>query len=194
MPDGRRALVYTDTETTGLSLHHHQLVELGWAVDDGDVIAGIVPHTLEHAEPRALEVNRYYERNLDFRHGWNHDLVEEFMRAAAGNIIVGANPAFDAYRIERHAGYSTWYYRLADIASAAWLMLGFEEPPGLRRLRDRLTELGYEVPEPDHAAGGDVRTVRACLKVLQQIAEYQNRAGLPTAEQIKAWRAGTAQD
>jgi DNA polymerase III epsilon subunit-like protein len=190
MPDpaperARRRRVYTDTETTGLSLLRHQIVELAYAVDDEPVIAGTVPHTLAEAEPRALEVNQYYERKLNDEGSWNRDLVDGFMQAVAGQLIVGANPAFDAYRLERRAGYSTWHHRLADVESAAWIMLGLDEPPGLRALRDMLAGLGFEIPEPDHTGERDVEVVRACVRALEEIAGYLLRDGVPTAQQIR---------
>lgn len=188
MPDPKqRKLIFTDTETTGLSLNRHQIVELAYAVDDEMGHSGTLPHTLDEAEPAALEVNCYFQRGLGDPETWDIEILDRFMKAAAGNIIVGANPSFDAYRIERLADYATWHYRLGDIESAAWLLLGFDEPPGLRAIREKLTQLGYSLPEPTHTAGGDVATTRDAFRILQRIALYLLAEGLPTAEQLSDW-------
>lgn len=179
-----RKMIFTDTETTGLDRDQHQVVELAWAVDDEPTTCVVLPHTLAHAEPRALEINRYYERKLDDEERWDADAVDEFMRDAGGNVLVGANIAFDADRLAKRAGFSTWHYRMLDIESAAMLLLGFPEPPGLRQIKERLTELGFELPHPDHSAAADVETTRAVLRHLQAIATYLLRAGVPTAKQV----------
>lgn len=168
-----------------MSLEHHQIAELAFAVGDQPVTGAPVPHTLEGADPKSLEVNRYFERNLGDVSPWDFAVTEQFMRAAAGNILVGANPAFDAYRIEKLMRFSSWHYRLGDVESVAWLMLGFDEPPGLRQIRDRLNQLGFALPEPDHSAAGDVEVVRAVFRVLQRIARYLLAEGLPTAQMLE---------
>lgn len=180
----RRPRVFTDTETTGLSLTRHEIVELAFAIDDDPVTAGVLPHSLRDADQKALEVNGYYRRGLDDASRWEPGLLAQFMRDAAGGLLVGANVAFDAYRIERAAEHASWHYRLGEVESAAWLLLGFDEPPGLRTIRDTLVGLGFKIPEPDHTAGGDVEVVRACLSALEKIAGHLLRDGLPTAEQI----------
>lgn len=187
MPDTPlRQKVFVDGETTGLDRNLHEMVELAWAVDDAPTAVAVLPHTLRNADPRALEVNRYYERNLDDVEKWDYDAEGAFMRAAAGNTLVGANVAFDAGMLAERAGYASWHYRMLDIESAAMLILGFDEVPGLRQIRDRLTELGYELPAPDHTAGGDVDTLRAVWRHLNAIARHLLRHGVPRAEALFA--------
>lgn len=179
-----RRLVITDTEYTNLDTEVAQVVEIAYAVEDGPIVSGVPPHSLAGAEPKALEVNQYFERGLGDKARWNRDIVDNTARALAGQVLVGCNPRVDARVLQRLIGYEAWHYRLGDLESAAWLMLGFDEPPGLRQIRDKLTELGFEIPRPDHTAGGDVEVTRACLRILQRIAGYQLRTGLPTSAML----------
>lgn len=183
-PNGQpRELVFTDTETTGIH-DEAQIIELAFAAGDQFGHHGVLPHTLQGADRKALEVNRYWERELRDETP-DPELVSEFAHTAAENILVGANIRYDARKLEKLIGCETWHYRLGDIESAAWLLLGFEEPPGLHTLRARLTELGYDIPAPDHTAKGDVETTRACFRVLQRIARLLLSNGIPGAEELK---------
>lgn len=185
-PTGRapRQLVIVDTEFTNLDTDAGDVVEIAYAVEDGPIVSGVPPHTLTGHDPKALEVNRYYERDLGDKATWNHDIIENTTRALSGQVLVGCNPRVDARVLEKRIGYEPWHYRLADLESAAWLLLGFTEPPGLRQLRNLLAGLGYEIPEPDHTAAGDVEVERACLRVMQRIAALLLSNGIPGPEEL----------
>lgn len=181
-----RSYIFTDTETTGLDRERAQIVELGWAIDEAPPIAYIVPHTLEHAEPRALEINRYWERGLDLATP-NTEAFSMFARASAGQILVGANIQFDANKIANRLCFEPWWHRMIDIEAYAQAVFALPEPPGLRAVRDLLTGRGYQLPEPDHTAAGDVLVTQAVFYILQDIAKFRavenrwpevNQAGL----------------
>lgn len=169
-------LVYLDTETTGLSLELHDIWEVAYAIDDSDIKSFVVTHSLETADPKALEVNGYFDR---FPGGANAvPMADLWLRAAlTGRFLVGANVAFDAYRLERRWGVAPWHYRMIDVEAYAMPVLGYDRPKGLNGITDDLRGLGYEIPEPDHTAAGDVATVRSVHKALRR------RAGLSTEEQ-----------
>lgn len=181
-----RAHVFTDTEYDRLDTATANLVEVAYAIEDNPVVSGVPPHSIEGHDPKSLEINRYYERDLGDKARWDPDIVNLAARALAGQTLVAANPRVDAHLLSRAIGYEPWHYRLCDIESAAYLLLGFDQMPGLREIKTRLTELGYELPDPDHSAGGDVETLRAVFRILQRIAAHLLRAGLPTAEQLDA--------
>jgi hypothetical protein len=190
-PAGRapRRLVFTDTEYDRLNTATANLIEVAVAVEDDPVVSGIPPHSIDGHDPKSLEVNRYYDRDLGDRSRWDRDIVEIASRATAGQTIVAANPRCDAAVLSRIIGYEPWHYRLCDIESVAFLLLGFEQMPGLREIKEKLAALGFELPDPDHSAAGDVRTLRAAFRILQRIAAYQLRSGLPTAAQLARYEA-----
>lgn len=194
-PTGRdvRKLVFVDTEYDRLDTATANVVEAAYAVEDGPVRCGIPPHSIDGADPKALEINRYFERDLGDKARWDRHLVEALATESAGATIVAANPRVDAHVLSRIIGYEPWHYRLCDVESAAYLLLGFEQMPGLREIKTKLAGLGYELPEPDHSAGGDVDALRTIFRILQRIAVYLLRQGVPTAAQLAESEAETAE-
>jgi len=187
MPEPARAHrdhVFVDTEYDRLDTGTANLVEAAAACEDEPIFQGVPPHSIEGHDPKALEINRYFERDLANKAIWNRDLIDNIARVSAGQTIVGANVRVDAHILSRFIGYEPWHYRLCDIESVAYLMLGFDQMPGLRQIKDKLAELGFELPTPDHSAGGDVETLRAVFRILQRIARYLLRHSLPTAGKL----------
>jgi hypothetical protein len=97
--------VYTDVETTGLDPRRHLAYELSWALDDGPIYTVLLPHTLRYADPAALEVGRYFGRDIPGKlrarydrpvHAELGDFVAAFNRPdGRKGTLVAANPAFD---------------------------------------------------------------------------------------------------
>lgn len=181
-----RAHVFLDTEYDRLNTATANLVEVAFAVEDSPIVSGIPPHSIEGAEPKALEVNRYHERDLGDKARWDRDIIDVTAHMTAGQTVVGANPRVDAHILSRFIGYEPWHYRLCDVESAAYLLLDFPQMPGLREIKEKLTALGYELPDPDHSAEGDVETLRAVFRILQRIARYYASFAAPTPEQVQA--------
>ncbi len=179
-----RRHVFVDTEYDQLDTATANLVEVAFAVEDGPVRHGVPPHTLDGAEPRALEVNRYAERGLGDQTRWDHHILDRAAEATTGQTLVGANPRVDAHLLCRNLGHEPWHYRLCDVESVAYLLLGFEQMPGLREIREKLAGLGYDLPEPDHSAAGDVETLRAVFRILQRIAGHLLRRGIPGPQEL----------
>lgn len=180
-----RAHVFLDTEYDRLDTATANLLEVAWAVEDHPVVSGVPPHSIDGADPKALEINRYFERDLGNKTRWDRDIIDITAKMTAGQTLVAANPRCDAEILARFIGFEPWHYRLCDIESVAFLLLDFEQMPGLRDIQKRLSALGYELPEPDHSAGGDVETLRAVFRILQRIARYLLRHGVPTAEVLQ---------
>ena len=157
--------LYCDVETTGLDPHVHDIWELAYAADDGEVVSDFLPHDLIHAQPAALRVGRYLDRVPDAIPGSRSastPFESEAMRLMGGVTIVGANPAFDTAFLAERWGYAPWRHRLLDIETYAMAAFGWDVPHGLKDVADACRELGADIPEPDHTAGGDVATVRSC--------------------------------
>lgn len=161
-------LVYLDTETTGLDPSRHEVWEIAYAVDDGPVLSSIVRHSLTNAHPLALDVNGYHERYwLDATTPPERDRFEaDLFRALKGATLVGANPAFDAAFLSARWGEAPWRYRLLDVEAFALPFFGSPEIMSLKDTAAALRESGFEIPEPDHSAAADVRTLRQVHRAL----------------------------
>ena len=161
------ALVYLDTETTGLDPDVHQVWEIAYAVEDGPIFTASVRHSLRNADDKALEIGHYHERCYVDPFALTFEItVQEALRGAT---IVGANPAFDAAFLRERWCQSMWHHRLLDIEAYAMGALGYDVPQGLATLSADLRDRGFEIPQPDHTAAGDVATTRACHHALIDI-------------------------
>lgn len=173
-------LCFLDTETTGLSLDLHQVWEIAYAFDNEPIHAATVPHTLADADTEALNINNYNKRSNGWRTGdytFENELRIRLRETQA--TIVGANPAFDMYRLsKRWHGEEPWHYRPIDLESYAMPFLDLGLPRGLAYIRDELWRYEGTLPEPDHTAAGDVATLRACFRTLQRLYEDWRAGGV----------------
>jgi hypothetical protein len=161
--------LYLDTETTGLNPGLHEIVEVSWALGDAEPKTLVLPHDLMHAEAKALEINRYYERGLDDVSTWATPSQEDQLRAALqGAHIAGSNPAFDVAFLKA-AGFDGWHHRLMDVPLWVAGKLDWPESLGLAKTAVYFQNRGYKIPNPDHSAGGDVLTTRAVHKVARYL-------------------------
>jgi DNA polymerase-3 subunit epsilon len=161
------SIVYVDLETTHLSPQVGDVWEIAWAVDDGPITHGVVPHTLIGADQKALEVGGYAER----AGSPDKTLMPRLRSDLAGNTLAGANPAFDVGFLRARWPHlpDPFKYRLLDIEAYAMGAFGWDEPKGLRDIAAELRGQGWDIPAPDHTAAGDVRAVRACHGALRQL-------------------------
>lgn len=155
-------IVYVDTETTGLDRDRHEVWEIAFAVEDGPIVSGMVHHSLRHADADALLANGYHRRP----HRISESIEPTLRTALAGATMCAANPAFDAGMLTARWGYAPWHYRLFDVEAYAAGVLRHETPRSLRDIAAELAEMGYDVPQPNHTAAGDVATLRACHRSL----------------------------
>ena len=155
-----------DTETTGLDPRIHQPYEVSlWHEDWNEPRTFDLAHTLDHADPTALRIGRYFERNA-------HLITDGDIRPAVlaellgGLTLVGSNPAFDAAMLTRFIGTPVWNHRMVDVAQAGMWVFGWTEPRGLSDVAAECRARGYDVPVPDHTASGDVQTTWAVYQAL----------------------------
>jgi DNA polymerase-3 subunit epsilon len=167
------SLVYLDIETTGLDPLLHDVVDIAWAVEDGDIKSFVPEHNLAGADPAALRINRYFDRGLEIhRRGGELACVAlelDLLRALDGSTVVGSNPAFDTAFLRRKLGVAMWHHRLIDVSNVAMMVFNWTRPSGLADVVEELRALGYTIPAPDHTAAGDVESTRAVYLALREI-------------------------
>lgn len=166
--------VVVDIETTGLDPTVHVPVEIAWwDLTTGQAARFVPPHgdfDMTLAEPRALEINRYWERGLDNPSRWDDGTELARMHAAlTGQTFAGANPRFDIDFIRPLFSAADlvrepWHYHVDDLAAFARGRLGLDHLP---RVSEVCTLL--ELTPGDHTAEGDVAAEGTCFLELEQI-------------------------
>lgn len=165
-------LCFIDTETTGLDPRIHQPYEVCWWREDEDTPNTVrLPHTLDHADPRALEIGGYHEREVEPGWSWPDRWlnVDELGMQLSGVTLVGANPSFDAAMLAPLLRHQPWHYRFIDVSTGAMWLLGWDRPRSLLDTAAALRDAGHAIPLPDHTAEGDVRTTRAVYDALRRL-------------------------
>jgi hypothetical protein len=160
-------LCFIDTETTGLDARIHQAWEVcTWLEGEAEPQTLAMPHTLEHADAAALNVGGWWERRRQARPQADRGSLADRLH---GVTLVGSNPAFDAAMLTRFIGAPVWHHRMIDVADGAMWVFGWDRPKGLADVATECRTRGYDIPEPDHTAEGDVRTTRAVYEALRDI-------------------------
>lgn len=163
-------LAFVDTETTGLNPRIHQPYEVCvWREDHPTPTTLALAHTLDHADPRALQIGRYFERGFTPHRAIPDEVADELLHLLRGTTLVGSNPSFDAAMLARFLGIEVWSHRLIDVSQAAMWVLGHDRPRGLAVVADELRAAGFQIPAPDHTATGDVRTTRVVYEALDAL-------------------------
>jgi len=161
-------LCFIDTETTGLDPRIHQPYEVCiWREDRKDPATYNLPHTLEFADQQALKIGGYFDRDMRSWEDPERYVERLIARELHGVTLVGSNPAFDASMLTRFIGAPVWHHRLINVAEGGMWVFGWDRPKGLADVAAACRERGYEIPEPDHTAEGDVRTTRATYEALR---------------------------
>lgn len=124
-------LLFVDVETTSLERPSSPTPGEVWEVaavrllEDGcsEALQWFLPVSLEHADPKSLEIGRFHERYPPEASDVSDvlDFVGEFTDLAQGAHWVGNVPSFDEERIAAifhangHTGRFPWHYHLVDI-------------------------------------------------------------------------------
>lgn len=177
-------VAYVDIETTGLDADLHEIWEVGLIVDEVEHHWFLLCDP-GHADPRALEIGRFYER---YPYHWDgpagegaEDLVgtvqfaEEFAALTRDRHLVGAVVSFDEERLRRllkvSGGCPAWHYHIIDVEALAVGYLSGHGMKGTWTLPWNSKELSRAVgvaPElfDAHTALGDARWAKALYEAI----------------------------
>lgn len=165
---------FIDIETTGLNLLKHEIIEIGCVVTTPDFKLieefeiKIKPERIEDADPVALKVNQYENRNWE-----DAILPKEAIKFLAEKvkdcIMVGHNVAFDAgfleYAFNKLQIGNTMHYHKLDTVSIAWAK--FHNDPNFEHfsLHEMCSRFGIK-NEHAHTALSDARATFELYKKL----------------------------
>lgn len=170
-----RRLLIVDTESSGLDVGVHIPLEVAWMdYTTGDHGVFIPPHDdvdLSFAEPKALQINRYWSRIAGRPQDVGNVELAMLYDRLKGNTLGGCNPSFDAAMLS--TGFTRahvwpvnpWHHRLADISTYTAGVLGIDptELPGLAQCCEALGVAHRE----QHSALGDVLATAECFRELK---------------------------
>ena len=160
-------VVFVDTETISLDPEIPDVIwEVGLITPDGAEHQWSLPVDLGLADPRALEIGRFYERYPKYgdipgtTHRWH--FARQFEALTRGCHLAGAVVSFDEERLRkllRRSGAAPgWSHRLICVETLAAGKLGVM-PDGLRKMAERF---GITISDDDrHTALGDARLSKA---------------------------------
>lgn len=187
------AVVFIDTETTGLNPDTHEIWELAIIkrVMDGDRTTDVeavyqIRPDMVLADHKALEIGRFHDRfvvpgtakcaivGADDR---AEPIGLDALRYQVGGLLkdatlVGSNPSFDATFTRKLLGRPPrvpWHYRVVDVIDlAAGALLAHGVPVNLPWKSEEISRMmNVEPPQGDarHSALGDARWVRDLFDV-----------------------------
>lgn len=171
--------VVLDMETTGLKLHH-QPCEIAWYDLNTDEHGVFIPaHTLDGADPKALEINRYEQRIAGKPQDDGTATAALHARLGGDGVKTSvwcANPSFDVPRIQgvfARAGFDNeqpFHHRPFDVEEAYyWLFPERCEDGNKAGLAQIAKDLGVEFGH--HDAMEDVFATVKVVRYLRQVRQ-----------------------
>jgi DNA polymerase III epsilon subunit family exonuclease len=168
---------FIDLETTGLNLIKHEIIEIGCVITTPglEVIEEfelkIKPENISEADPVALKVNHYNEKD------WEAGLSLEkalniFCKKVKDCIMVGHNVSFDAgfleYVFNQNKIKNPMHYHKLDTVSIAWAKL--HNDPDLEHFSLHKMCARFDIKnERAHSALSDARATYELYKKLIEL-------------------------
>jgi len=173
----RHNFAFVDIETTGLNLEKNEIIEIGCVLTTPDLEIieefelKIKPERIENADPVALKVNHYNEKDW----GNAYDLkeaMEIFSEKVKDCIMVGHNVAFDSgfleYAFTKTEIMNAMHYHKLDTISVSWAKLHREPDLEHFSLRELCERFGIK-NERAHSALPDARATFLLYKKLMEL-------------------------
>ena len=170
-------LAFIDIETTGLNFLKNEIIEIGCVISSPglkmieEFELKIKPEQIENADPVALKVNHYNEKDWIDAYGLE-EAIKIFSKKVKDCIMVGHNVAFDAgfleYAFNKTQIVNTMHYHKLDTVSVAWAKL--HRDPDLEHfsLREMCVRFGIK-NERAHTALSDARATFELYKKLMEL-------------------------
>ena len=174
-------LAFVDLETTGLDPLEHEIIEIGIVIaeqKDGTINLisehniQLIPTHIENADPKGLEVNKFYKRDWSAAVPQKEGL-EKVLALLAGTVFIAQNVTGDwAFLIKAGKDYNVdlanaVHYHKLDLASMTFGKFYHEEKLFKFSLRE-MTEYFGVTNQDAHTALADARaTFEVCKKVLE---------------------------
>ncbi|AXH49223.1 DNA polymerase exonuclease subunit [Streptomyces phage Blueeyedbeauty] len=159
-----KALVFVDTETTGLDPKTDKLVEVTYAVEMEEPVTlyfGVkkVPAFID-------DLTKFSVRKVYDEPEATEEQKETFREALRNQTMVAGNPKFDVGFLEANGLY-TAHYRTLDVQSYAMAKLNLSFMPSMAEIHFALRARGFKFTEPDHSSRNDVLFMREAFNVLR---------------------------
>jgi DNA polymerase-3 subunit epsilon len=171
-------LAFIDIETTGLNILEHEIIEIGCVITDHKLEVKeafeikIKPEHLENADPTALKINHYNEKDWVGAYQAKKAL-ETLLAKVKDCIMVGQNVAFDSgfleYNFAKNKLKNTMHYHKLDTISIAWAKLHNEPDIDHFSLREMCKLFNITNKNP-HSALSDARATYELYKRLMELA------------------------
>jgi len=168
---------FVDIEATGLNLTKHEIIEIGVVLTTPELKVikefefKIKPEHIENADPIALKVSHYVEKEWDKAKPLKN-VIKLFSEKVKDCIMVGHNVAFDAgfleYAFDKTGIKNPMHYHKLDTISVAWAKL--HRDPNLEHfsLRELCVRFGIK-NERAHTALSDARATFELYKKLMEM-------------------------
>jgi len=168
---------FIDIETTGLNLLEHEIIEIGCVLTASDLKVieefelKIKPEHIENADPVALKVNHYTEK--DWRSAISLKKAMDILsKKVESCIMVGHNVAFDAgfleYAFNKTKITNSMHYHKLDTISVAWAKL--HNDPNIEHFSLREMCLHFDIKnEHAHSALPDAHATFELYKKLMEL-------------------------
>lgn len=119
--------VFLDIETSGLNPQYHEVIEVGYVMEDGHEVEFSLPFSEQRASAEALQVNGWGTRPfaplLDPREA--RGLLQDDLD---GVYLVGQQTYFDAMFLKHFLNEAVWNFRLVELSSLVAGAVGIMPP------------------------------------------------------------------
>lgn len=169
--------VFIDIETTGLNLLKNEIIEIGCVLTTsslkvvGEFELKIKPEHIENADPVALKINHYNEKDWEEAISLG-EAMGILAKKVEGCIMVGHNVAFDAgfleYAFNKTKLTNSMHYHKLDTISIAWAKLHHDPSIEHFSLREMCVRFGIK-NERAHSALSDARATYELYKKLMSM-------------------------
>ena len=175
-----RNLIFVDIETTGLDFTKHEIIEIAYLVVSAKTFEVVSEHSfkikplhIELADPKALEINGYSDKEWGGAQSLRSVLIE-FNNTASEGMLTGWNISFDWAFLEKafmDLGVTPKFdYHRIDVMSIAFAMLYSKKEIEHLNLRKMAPIFGINLPET-HGAMGDIE---ATYKLFTRLMKNEN--------------------